>query len=66
MAMIIDPIEALKEILDLTDYGISLTSYEENYNFELSDEDFIENAKHVFEQIDTLCDNVIFSHELHD
>ena len=59
MAMITDPIEALQEIAELSDCGISFTSYEDNYL--LTDEEIIENAKHVFEQIDALCDDVVFS-----
>ena len=65
MPLITNPIEALKEILDLADCGICLTNYGETAGFvELSDEEIIENSRHLFEQIEDFCHKVIFSNSL--
>ena len=62
MPMIHDPIEALKEILNISDEAYYLEC--ENQLVELSDEDIIEQFKRIILDIETIADEVIFSQEL--
>ena len=59
--MITDPLEALKEILELSTYGDFVVNNPKAFD---GQEDMIDNLKHCLDEISQLADEVIFSCEL--